>query len=292
MEDVTTSCTFDKEVLSELKEYLRQPMPIGGFVIGNVQGNGLNLISSIIPYQSLMMTPQGATYFQIEGNEIVHIRNVLNAVRAYFPNSKINRICGFLISKPKQSLELTNKDLTMFRTWGAFDKRLVAVLVDSYIEQNGVRVFNSDFKEVKINEENIRYDENDKKAYNFFNWQVNIYYKSKNLQAPAVIIPKRIMDEIKASQASIEQQRERASVESGTIVKTYEKQGGYDRQQLRKEEREGYEVPGTTGPMVFENYFPEGSLDSGKDKEEAKTKEKKEKKEEDKPLYERKLREW
>jgi hypothetical protein len=96
-----------------------------------------------------MMTPEGATYFQIDGKEVVHIRNVLNAVRAYFPNTKINMISGFLISKPKQALELTNKDLAMFRAWSAFDKKLVAVLVDSYKDGNFVKVFNSELREVK-----------------------------------------------------------------------------------------------------------------------------------------------
>ncbi|MEM2900941.1 MAG: hypothetical protein QXT63_09135 [Thermoplasmata archaeon] len=309
MGEATTSCTFDKEVLSELKEYLRQPMPIGGFVVGSKQGSELVLLSSIIPYQSLMMTPEGATYFQIDGKEVVHIRNVLNAVRAYFPNTKINMISGFLISKPKQALELMNKDLAMFQAWSGFDKKLVAVLIDSYKNDNFVKVFNSEFREVKISDIEIKFDENDKKAYNFFNWQMNIYYKSKNLQAPAVLIPKRVLQEIEAKQASSRQTTQLTGIPSHKpslephkpsldpsanleTSKTTERR--YDKVERRKEERKderaGYEVPGTKGPMVFENYYPESVLDSGKDKDDKNKKEKK--KEEDKPIYERTLREW
>jgi hypothetical protein len=155
----------------------------------------------------------------------------------------------------------------------------------------------------------MKFDENDKKAYNFFNWQTNIYYKSKNLQAPAVLIPKRVLQEIEAKQASMRQTTQLTEMPSAepsqasslelsanletskTTERRYEKVER--KKEERKDERAGYEVPGMKGPMVFENYYPESVLDSGKDKDNKDDTNKKEKKKEDeKPIYERTLREW
>ncbi len=312
MDDVTTSCVIDRELLGQMKQYLSQPTPVAGLMIGFRDANQTTMLAAIFPVQTMMQTPDGVTYFQIEGKELIHMRNVLNGVKAYFPTTKLQTIAAFVMGKPNQAPELTNMDLATFRTWCAFDRKAIALMIDPYKQIGGMKAYNTTFSEISSSSSDMFIEEVDRKALNFLSWQTNIYYKAKNLQAPAVIIPGRIASNAPSATfeeipntiaANVEMTSSpRPNETARALTFTPENAPTYEPGSGKKPDRMGsHEVQGTRGPMVFENINQDTNFDDGRPdndrwnttNENAKEKEKdKKKKEDDKPIYERNLRDW